>query len=190
MNYLAHALLSSYSEQLQIGNFIADHLRGNNFSHLPTEIIAGVHMHRQIDYFTDNHAIFKASKRFFYKDFEKYSGILIDIYFDHLLARNFENYFHLSLSTFSSEVYAIYQRHIHHLPDSSQRFLGYVISNNVYESYAKQTGITTVLEHLSKRINHGVRLNDSISVFLKHEQELEENFSFFFQDIQTQFKGE
>ena len=96
MNYLAHALFSNNEPNLLIGNFIADHLRGNDFTNYPTEIINGIYLHRKIDTFTDNHESFKASKRVFYDGYARYSGILIDIYSDHFLAKNFERYSELS----------------------------------------------------------------------------------------------
>ena len=83
MNYLAHAFLSNNDRDLLIGNFIADHLRGNDFKDHKPEIIEGIYMHRKIDTFTDSHPNFKASKRLFYNGYERYSGILIDIYFDY-----------------------------------------------------------------------------------------------------------
>ena len=80
MNYLAHAFLSNNDSNLLIGNFIADHLRGNDFKNYSPQIIEGIHLHRKIDSFTDSHLNFKASKRLFYIGYERYSGILIDIY--------------------------------------------------------------------------------------------------------------
>lgn len=187
MNYLAHAYLSKDDEGLLIGNFIADHLRGNKFDHLNEGIIKGIQMHRQIDTFTDNHDVFKKSKRVFYNGFEKYSGILVDIYFDHFLATNFNEYSNKPLELFSNHVYTIYQNNSHHLPDSSNQFLGYVLKNNIYHAYSKIEGIEKVLFHLSHRINHGKMLNESIRIFNEQKPELEENFSIFFNDIRNEF---
>ena len=188
MNYLAHALLSSNNEALLIGNFIADHLRGNKFDNLPPNIIEGVKMHRQIDAFTDTHELFKNSKRIFYTKHEKYSGVLIDIYFDHLLAKNFFELADIRLNTFAQKVYGVYNNNKHFLPKSSERFLSYVINNNIYEAYAEKDGITTVLGHLSQRINHVVQLQDSMADFIEHEKILEENFKLFFQEAQQRFR--
>lgn len=187
MNYLAHALLSGTDQHLVVGNFIADHLRGNRFEGLPEGIISGIKLHRQIDEFTDQHVLFKKSKRHFYKDFEKYSGILVDIYFDHLLARNFHLWSPVPLREFAGNMYEIYNRHQDLLPKGSQRFLSYVLSNNVYESYAEEEGIRTVLYHLSHRINHGVRLDESFEQFVRVLPGLEEDFASFFSDARSRF---
>jgi len=188
VNYLAHAYLSNNDEGLLLGNFIADHLRGNNFEHLSEEVKKGIYMHRKIDQFTDEHPAFKQSKRLFYDGFEKYSGVLVDIYFDHLLARDFISYSQKSLPDFASHVYGIYEKHKHVLPENSERFLSYVLSNNIYYAYSKIEGIEKVLFHLSHRINHGVMLNDSVLLFKKNEIELQENFTIFMKDIVSKFK--
>lgn len=187
MNYLAHALLSGADQHLVVGNFIADHLRGNRFEGLPPGIIEGIRLHRQIDEFTDQHPLFKKSKRHFYQDFEKYSGILVDIYFDHLLASNFHHWSPTPLKLFAGSMYDIYNRHQEHLPQGSQRFLSYVMSNNVYETYAEEEGIRTVLFHLSHRLNHGVRLDESLHQFRSARPVLEEDFTSFFKEAQARF---
>jgi acyl carrier protein phosphodiesterase len=185
VNYLAHAYLSGDNEELVIGNFIADHLRGNNFDMYPDGVKKGIQLHRRIDSFTDAHPLFKSSKRFFYNGFEKYSGILVDIYFDHFLAKRFHHYHHDSLEVFSSNVYSIYRNNQHLLPESSTRFLTYVLKNNIYQNYAEVSGIETVLTHLSHRIGHKVALNESMGLFFEAEKELETNFTSFMKDIMT-----
>jgi acyl carrier protein phosphodiesterase len=187
MNYLAHAFLSNNDTELLIGNFIADHLRGNDFNNYPQQIIKGIHLHRKIDSFTDTHINFKASKRLFYSGYEKYSGILIDIYFDHFLAKNFTNYSNMPLKEFCEMVYKTYIENQHHLPKSSSNFLEYVIKNNIYHAYSSIEGIEKVLFHLSHRIKHGVMLNESIALFKENEAELEANFKLLFKDAVTEF---
>jgi len=187
MNYLAHAFLSNHDNDLLIGNFIADHIRGNDFKDFNAGIIEGIHLHRSIDTFTDAHPDFKKSKRVFYNGFEKYSGILIDIYFDYFLAKDFLKYSEISLENFSKNVYKVYADNEYLLPKSSSRFLEYVIKNNVYRSYSNIKGIETVLNHLSHRIQHRVQLDDSIRLFKENEAELQANFDSFFRDVLAHF---
>ncbi|MCE3258398.1 MAG: phosphodiesterase [Bacteroidetes bacterium] len=182
MNYLAHSFLSNNQPGLIIGNFIADHLHGNNFGSFPPEVIEGVKLHRRIDSFTDSHIKFQESKRLFYEGFEKYSGILIDIYFDHLLASNFHDYSQVKLEDYCRNTYEIYNQHLQLLPKSSAGFLEYVLKNNAYFAYGSVDGIERVLYHLSHRINHGIWLNESVELFRKNEKQLKENFDIFFKD--------
>jgi acyl carrier protein phosphodiesterase len=187
MNYLAHSFLSNHNEGLLIGNFIADHVSGNHFENYTPEVIEGIRMHRRIDAFTDSHVKFQESKRFFYKGFEKYSGILVDIYFDHLLAKNFSIYSPAPLSDYCLRVYNVYTKNQQLLPESSVGFLNYVLQNNVYFSYSTEQGIERVLYHLSHRIKHGVFLNESITIFRENLPQLEENFRLFFRDAIREF---
>ena len=182
MNYLAHALLSGNDPDLLVGNFIADHVRNSDLGQLPAGVIEGIMMHRRIDAFTDTHPSFRAAKRFFYAEFEKYSGILVDIYFDHLLAAQFSKYSKIPLNDFAQNVYAVYDAHRPMLPVGSARFLDYVRNNNVYRAYAEREGIQRVLMHLSSRIRHDVRLDRSFAAFEVHEHELQKLFPPFFSE--------
>lgn len=188
MNYLAHAFLSHHDEGLLVGNFIADHVRGNHFEGYSEKIVEGIYLHRQIDTFTDGHTMFKAAKRVFYDGFEKYSGVLVDIYFDHLLAKYFDRYSPVPLPVFAEKVYRVYSGHKSLLPGHSSGFLEYVLKNNIYSAYAQREGIEKVLFHLSQRINRGVRLDRSIELFAKEEVLLETYFSEFFEEAREQFK--
>lgn len=187
MNYLAHAYFSGGNEELLVGNFIADHLRGNDFSHLPEGVVEGIRLHRRIDTFTDAHPAFKRAKRVFYNGFEKHSGILVDIYFDHLLGATFETYSPIPLQAFSLQVYGVYNQHSHLLPTGSSRFLEYVMRNDIYHAYSKVEGIRQVLFHLSQRIRHNVRLHESMALFDGSREELGAYFSEFMNDALLEF---
>ncbi len=84
MNYLAHLYLSGKSEELLIGNFIADSVKGAEIDKFSTEIKAGIVMHRLIDTYTDSHPIVSESKIRLREKYKKYSGVVVDIFYDHL----------------------------------------------------------------------------------------------------------
>ncbi|MBK9283274.1 MAG: DUF479 domain-containing protein [Sphingobacteriaceae bacterium] len=187
MNYLAHSFLSSNQEGLLIGNFIADHIKGQIPENYPLEIMEGIHLHRQIDSFTDSHPLFKDSKRVFYDKFEKYSGILVDFYFDHLLGSKFEMYSSINLQDYCDSVYKIYTNNSQYLPESSKQFLNYVLNHNAFFNYSKQEGIEKILTHFSHRINHKIALNESLPVFIENRDLLENNFNTFMNDAMNKF---
>ncbi len=189
MNYLAHAYLSNNDEALLIGNFIADHVRGNELNSYDPSIREGIRLHRNIDSFTDHHPLFQKSKRLFYNGYERYSGVLVDIFFDHFLAKDFDAHSTMALDTFTKHVYEIYNKHLPILPKNSQRFLSYVLENNIYHAYSKEEGIERVLYHLSHRINHGTMLNGSMEHFRTGKEELQENFDSFIADLKKEFIG-
>lgn len=187
MNYLAHAFLSKHDEQLLIGNFIADHVRGNHFEGLDSGIVEGIRMHREIDSFTDSHPKFREAKRVFYNGFERYSGVLVDVLFDHLLASAFDNFSNMPLQTFSENVYDVYTRYRSQLPEHSTRFLSYLLKNNLYSAYASEEGIQRVLFHLSQRIGGNLRLDHAMPLFVDHREQLELCFREVFGDLSRKF---
>jgi acyl carrier protein phosphodiesterase len=189
MNYLAHAFLSFNDEQITIGNYIADHIKLAEADKLPAKIKQGVLLHRRIDYFTDTHPLFTKSKRHFYDGFERYSGVLIDIYYDHLLARNFSRFSDVPLEEFTQGIYDLLKKNTGHLPESSKRFLEYVVQNNTFYEYSKIEGIELVLKHLSYRINHGIWLNESVPMFIANQKTIEEDFFEFMEDLVKEAKA-
>ncbi len=86
MNFLAHIYLSGDNDEIKLGNFIGDYIKGNAYNKYPPLIRKGILLHRKIDYFTDSHPIVRNHKSFFYDKYHKYAGIIIDIIYDHFLS--------------------------------------------------------------------------------------------------------
>ena len=185
MNYLAHSYLSFGIENILVGNFIADHIRLPQFEKLDPEVKKGVILHRKIDGFTDSHPLFIQSKRYFCEDEEldRYSGVLVDIYYDHIFAENFKKYSKVPLNEFTKNVYQTMDNNLQHLPESAQMFLTYAKKHNTFFEYSKIEGIELVLKHLSFRINHGVDLSTSVKCFLENKKKIEVEFFEFMEEL-------
>jgi acyl carrier protein phosphodiesterase len=185
LNYLAHSFLSFQNTDLIIGNFIADSIQGNRFDGLTEGIIKGISLHRKIDTYTDAHPVFLNSKHRFSKDFDKYSGVLMDIIYDHYLAKNFEQYSSLSLQNHADGIYDILKNNYDFLPEHAKRFYGYMTERNILFHYSSIEGIQTVLTHLSNRIRNRFELQLAIPILEANYQEIEEEFFIFFKDLQA-----
>ncbi|MBI3521089.1 MAG: DUF479 domain-containing protein [Bacteroidetes bacterium] len=185
MNYLAHSYLSYQNTDLIIGNFIADSIQGNRFEGLTHEIVKGISLHRKIDVFTDAHPVFLTSKHRFSKDFDKYSGVLMDIIYDHYLAKNFHHYSLLPLQEHADYIYEILKNNHHYLPEAAKRFYEYMTQRNILFHYSSIEGIQTVLTHLSHRIRHRFELQSAIPLLEQNYAEIEEEFFIFFDDLQA-----
>lgn len=183
MNYLAHSVLSFNNTDLIIGNFIADSVIGNRFEGLTPEIIKGITLHRKIDSYTDSHPIYLTSKRRLSKDFDKYSGVIMDIIYDHFLAKNFQLYSSVSLQEHADSIYKILGKNHHYLPEHAKRFYGYMTQNNILFNYGSLDGIETVLTHLSHRIRHRYQLQLSVPILKQDYAEIESEFLTFFDDL-------
>ncbi|WP_346855056.1 ACP phosphodiesterase [uncultured Draconibacterium sp.] len=146
MNYLAHIYLSGKSEKLIIGNFIGDYVKGKRYLDYPEEISKGILLHRQIDTFTDKHWCTKEAKALFRDEFGLYSGIVVDFFYDHFLAKNWSDYSSVTLRTFAKRIHAILLSNFTILPLRVQGFLPFLIQNKRLESYATTDGIVQSLK--------------------------------------------
>lgn len=190
MNYLAHIYLSFDDPQIMVGNFIADGLSKPSIDHFPEDIQKGIRLHRKIDLFTDTHPIFTQSKRRFSQDFDKFSGILMDIYYDYFLAKNFHLFSDTKLYDYANSTYAILKPYYDIFPSHSQLFYGYMTDRNILFEYSKLSSIELVLYHLSQRIKHPCELHKSIPIIKKHEHEMEDEFFLFFKELISYSKDE
>lgn len=183
MNYLAHLYLAYPDHGLMVGNFIADAVKGHHYQDFPEQIKQGIIMHRSIDDFTDHHPLVLDSKKYFSKEFDKYSGVLIDIYFDYFLAKNFALYMDISLSTFASNTYSILTNNKNIFPERSLQFFEYMTKENILERYAELDGMKKVLHGMTYRIKQRFPLYDSLSTFKDKQGLLYNNFVPFFEEL-------
>src|SRR6187200_947443 len=117
MNFLAHTYLSGNNEKLMIGNFIADFVKGKKKDDYPDEIRKGIELHRFIDFYTDHHDIVMNSIRRVHPRQEKYSGVVVDILYDHFLAANFKEFSDTPLQDYSNNTYGILKKNWDVLPE-------------------------------------------------------------------------
>ena len=114
-----------------IGNFIADHIRGNKYDQYDKEIQQGIFLHREIDTFTDAHEIVRKSKRRLHERYGHYDGVIIDIFYDHFLAKNWDTYSAIPLKVYTQSIYKLFKEELPNLPEKSQQFIGYMIEYNI-----------------------------------------------------------
>ena len=107
MNFLAHIYLSNDNDFLKIGNFIADSIHGNNYLHFEEEVKKGIILHRHIDTFTDSHPTYRKSKHRLHQKYGHYSGVIMDIVYDHFLAKNWNNYSNEKLEDYADKFYKL-----------------------------------------------------------------------------------
>jgi len=145
MNYLSHIYLSGESEEIKLGNFIGDFVKGQQFMKYPSDVSKGIMLHRQIDSFTDSHDIVKECIVKLRPGFGRYSGIVVDIFLDHFLAVNWNNYSFEKLSSFTKRFHAILLSNFFQLPSQVKMFLPFLIQNKRLQSYVSFEGIEKTL---------------------------------------------
>ena len=151
MNYLAHIFLSGDNKEVIVGNFMGDYIKGQDFNNYPKAIKKGLILHRNIDTYTDMHHIVRKSKKYFSKKYGKYSGILIDIFYDHYLTQNWLKFNTALLDDYVSSINGILTEYYHVFPERVQFFIPSFIKNNWIKAYSSIEGLDLVLRRMSNR---------------------------------------
>ncbi|WP_405576871.1 ACP phosphodiesterase [Winogradskyella sp. Asnod2-B02-A] len=183
MNFLAHIYLSGNNKLITIGNFVADGIRGNKYKLYPTEIQKGIILHRHIDTFTDAHPIFRQCTKRLHEGYGHYSGVIVDIFFDHFLAKNWTTYSNVPLATYIDDFYSSLSEHIEILPPRFKKLTPIMIEGNWLLSYAKVEGIQLVLNGMNKRTNGRSKMNEATKELIAHYDAFETDFTLFFKDL-------
>ena len=183
MNFLAHLYLSQNDTNIMIGNFIADHIRGNKYEEFSKEIQQGIFLHREIDTFTDAHKVVRKSKRRLHKRYKHYDGVIIDIFFDHFLAKNWANYSAIPLDVYTNSINNLFDKISPELPIKSQQFIKYMIEYNILFNYQFEEGIEKVLNGMNHRTKGKSQMNLAIEDLQILHKEFEEDFTVFYKDL-------
>jgi acyl carrier protein phosphodiesterase len=189
MNYLAHIYLSGTNEDVMLGNFMADGIKGRKHEQYPPDVQKGILLHRFIDDFTDSHPIVLETKILFRPKYSKLSPILVDILYDHYLAKNWADYHNVPLKQFVEETYAILQRRWNELTPRVQRMLPYMIQYNWLYNYRTQQGIEHVLEGMSRRVPTGGILKDGWQDLQPYHRTVNDQFTRFFSEMIKEAKN-
>lgn len=183
MNFLAHIYLSGNDKQVVIGNFIADGIRGNTYLKYPKKIQLGILLHREIDTFTDAHKTVRKSTKRLHKNYGHYAGVIVDILYDHFLAKNWKKYAPISLEEYVANFYSILKNNFTILPPRVQKMMPYMIADNWLLSYASVTGITKVLEGMNRRTNNQSQMNLAVNELQEFYNDFETEFTSFFDEL-------
>ena len=185
MNFLAHIYLSFGDDVITIGNFIADSIPGNKIDHLPTRIQKGVLLHREIDTYTDSHVIPKISSKRLHKNYSHYSRVIVDIFYDHFLAKNWKNYSDTPLKIYVENFYDLLEDNYPILPHGVKRMMPYMITDNWIYNYSKMEGIGRVLNGMNRRTKNKSKMNFAILDLEEHYTDFEKEFTSFFEELIT-----
>lgn len=184
MNYLAHIFLSGSDEKKRLGNFFADAVKGNSYKNYPQAITDGILLHRAIDSFTDSHPAVRETIQAMRPHFGRYSGVLLDIYFDYLLASRFDKYSEVPLKRYARGFYFTLIRNRRFLPVRFKRFMWHFILTNRLHQYASYNGIRSSLEIMVRVHRLTISVPEAIRYLQEHEEELWAIFQPFFAELQ------
>ena len=157
MNFLAHIYLSNDNDFIKIGNFMADGIRGNDYNNFPDDVKKGILLHRQIDTFTDSHLVYRKSKHRLHEKYGHYSGVIMDILYDHFLAKNWKNYSDEKLEDFAANFYKSLFDNENILTERTKNMLPYMYERNWLVSYGSIEGIEMILFQMDNVIQNHIQ---------------------------------
>ena len=185
MNFLAHIFLSDSMDELMVGNFIGDFVKGKKYEKYATPYKIGILLHREIDSFTDSHPTVNQSKDRLRANYRHYAGVVTDMFYDHFLATNWLKYSNQSLESFVTSAYSTLQRHKHNMPLRAKQMLPYMIEGNWLLSYSEIEGIDKALNGMSRRTKFKSEMEKASTDLVKHYNAFNLEFNTFFPDIIT-----
>ena len=184
MNFLAHLYLAGEDEDLIVGQMLGDFLEPGWRRTAAPGVQRGVRQHQEVDRFTDLHPVFKRSRSRLPAELRRYAGIVVDIYYDHLLANHWPQ-FHaqLSLEEFARSRYEVLQRREHHLTSKLRRVLPSIVRNDWLTRYREFAGIERALQGVSRRLRRGNPIAESGAALRDEHDGLAEDFLEFFPEL-------
>lgn len=183
MNYLAHLYLSGESEEIKLGNFIGDFVKGNRHTKYPEKVAFGIVLHRHIDSFTDRHPDVSACNKLLRPAYGRYSGIVADVFFDHFLAAKWNEYSVHTLRSFTKNAHAIFLSNFFMLPMEVKQFLPFLIQHKRLESYAKKENLFQVLEIMSRHTSLPSNSHYAMQILSEEYDQFETLFKSFFDEM-------
>ena len=185
MNFLAHSYLSGSDPEVVVGNFIGDFVKGKQYLDYPDSIQNGIRLHREIDTFMDTHSIPQESRNRLKAKYRHYSGVIVDMYYDHLLAKNWSKYHEQDLLTFTEEVYSHLQELDDLLPKAVKRMLSHMIPGNWMYHYRHLEGIHSALSGMARRTKFESKMEEATEDLEAHYEDFEAEFSSFFPEVKA-----
>jgi acyl carrier protein phosphodiesterase len=184
LNYLAHFYLSEGNENLILGNLLADSMNGSldspQYKIFNIEIIEGIKLHREIDHFTDNHPIVRQSIHRLQPKYHKYSGVIVDMYYDHLLARNWNKFSNEPLELYSHRVYDIFEKHKEIIPFKMNKLVHSMSSRDWLSNYRFEENLNWAFKGLANRAKFESNMENAL-------EDLMENYGAFFDEFMEFF---
>jgi acyl carrier protein phosphodiesterase len=183
MNYLAHLYLSEPAEDAWLGSLLGDFVKGPLDGRYGASITRAIALHRKIDSFTDAHSVVLRSKSRVSPRRRRYAGIMIDMFYDHFLAKYWREFHGEPIGVFTGRIYRLLDERRALLPDRLQAMAPNMARSDWLASYAHVGSIRSALDRMGGRLKGENRLLDSADELIEHYGDLEKDFRAFMPDV-------
>ncbi|MBE7490953.1 MAG: DUF479 domain-containing protein [Planctomycetes bacterium] len=188
MNYLAHLVLADNTPESLVGNLAGDFVGGLGLGEVHPSLRPGVERHRAVDRFTDSHPVTARSRARLQARWRLFSGVLVDVFYDHFLARDFERLAGEPLARFAGRVYAALQSQAAVLPPRLAKAAPVMIRHDWLAAYAELDGVAVILGRMARRTRRGAELARAAEDLRDHYAALAADFNEFFPQLWQQFR--
>lgn len=188
MNFLAHLALAGPDDASRIGNILGDFEKGTPESmreRLPDRIVDGIMMHRHIDRFTDDHAIFHKTKLLLAPGRRRFAGIIVDIFFDHFLNNHWERYHPGTVAGFIAEIYQLFERRPEWLGSQFGPLVPLLRAENWLASYGSEEGLAITLGRVADRSPRLAPIRDGVLDLVENREAFEKHFLEFYPEVRV-----
>jgi len=190
MNFLGHIYLSGNNDQLMIGNFIGDYVKGKKYLDYPEGIQKGIILHRSIDSFTDKNDNFLQIKNRLKPAYRLYSGVVADLFTDHFLAANWTDFHTVELKEFTKGVYITFHDNYDFLPPRIQGFFSNLVERDRLHSYSTIGGVEEALMIMAYRTSLPEKSAEAIKILHNNYDDLRRLAIQFLKEVSLYVKQE
>jgi len=183
VNFLAHAYLARGSDRSILGGLMGDFVKGPLQGRYDVELTRALTLHRRIDSYTDAHDVVRCSRRRVSPARRRFAGILVDMFYDHFLARLWQEYSDVPLEQFTAYVYAVLREHWALLPERLQQVAARMADGDWLASYRSVDAVAAALDRMGGRLTRGNAILRSGDELLAEYEAFEADFRLFFPDV-------
>lgn len=185
MNHLAHCFLSFGEEDLLVGNFSGDFVKGSTWKNYPAGIQAGIRLHRSIDAFTDTHERVRANVNRLRPYAGRYAGPVHDILADHLLTRHWGQFTQESFDSFAEKTYRSLEARVADMPPGLQERVPHMVAGRFLHGYQQRAGLEWVLDRFARRLPPDFDPQALLRYFFANIEVFSLDFDLFFPELVT-----
>lgn len=182
MNFLGHLFFSNDDHELMYANLFGDHVKGRDLNAYTPIVKSGIQLHRSIDNFIDHHPEVVKLMHLLYPELPKVTGIAIDLFFDHLLAKNWNKFHSVPFAKFLEDFYHFEPKNWHEYTFDFQQFIQKMRGNKWLNYYPEMYGLQKSCEGVSARISFENELKNAPKSFIKYEEEINACFTIYMRE--------
>ncbi|UGQ46379.1 acyl carrier protein phosphodiesterase [Massilia endophytica] len=184
MNYLAHIYLARHSDEAMVGAMLGDFVKANDTDLYAPGIAREIILHRHIDSYTDSHPVVQSAKEMFGEGRRRYAGIVLDVFYDHVLSQHWERYCDIPREELIARFYKALAEHEAILPERLRQIAPRLIQQDWLGAYGELEGVELAVNRLSTRLSrNGHLLREGLGDVRQHYTAFAQGFGDFFPDL-------